>query len=79
MKTHNCTLGYYGNAPVGVHPSWDGELFTEQAAQETVNIVEAKRIEEPDRQIETPFGLCTSVRAYLESGRIIWQLAEVQS
>ena len=74
MLKHYCTLGYYGQAPVGVHPAWDGELFTEQAAQETVNMLEQEQKNRPDWQVETPFGLCKPVRAYLQHGRIVWEL-----
>ncbi len=75
---HYCILGYYGdNAPIGIHPAWDGELFTEEAAQGTIRNIEHQQQFDPNWQVETPFGMCRPLRAYLQSGRIIWELEEV--
>lgn len=75
---HYCTLAWYGNTPPsGNIPSWDGELLGEQAARETVEMLEEDREKNPDRVIQTPFAPCRAVRAYLYGQRVIWQLEEI--
>jgi hypothetical protein len=78
MKTyHTCILGYYGEEiPMGILPGWDGKLFTHEAAQQTVDLLEAERATHPEMHVTTPFGICVPVRAYLDSCSILWELAE---
>jgi hypothetical protein len=37
---HYCTLGFYGKPPIGNISFYDGEVFTLEAAQETVETLE---------------------------------------
>jgi hypothetical protein len=78
---HYCTLGFYGKPPIGNISFYDGEVFTLEAAQETVETIEQHQREHPDWIVDTAFGPCKSVRAYLQggnvSGRILWQLEPV--
>ncbi|HZU01564.1 MAG TPA: hypothetical protein VFA10_17985 [Ktedonobacteraceae bacterium] len=75
-----CILGFYGTAPCGNFPFWDGEVFTNEAAQKTVEMLEQKRLVEPNWRVETPYGMAQPICAYLlgeESGQIIWKLLPV--
>ncbi len=73
---HYCTLGYYGSPSVGIHPAWDGELFTEGAAQGWVNCIEQVQQAHPSWRVATPFGMCIPRQAYLQAGRIVWELED---
>ena len=78
-RYHYCTLAWYGDTPTsGNIPSWDGELFSEWAARETVKMLEEDRKKHPEKVIQTPFGPCRAVSAYLCGPRVIWQLEEIE-
>jgi hypothetical protein len=64
---------------MGNVPCFDGEVFTLESAQKTVDMLERERQENPQKEIDTPYGKCRPMRAHLQSGMIVWELAKIET